>query len=196
MADDTTTVEEETTEVDETTDDTTTEVETTEVDWKAMARKHEREAKRLRKEREAQEAKLKEREEAEQTEHEKAIAKAREEAKTEALTEAQQERRKDRLEVAVTRISAKSFADPEDALLHVERAIAAGDIDADDIFNDEGKVQTDALKTALNELLERKPHLKAAPGQLAGDGDGGKGSGAKDPESLSVEDHLKHIQRR
>ena len=167
-----------------------------EPDWKRESRKHEARAKKAAKDLADAQAKLAERESENQSEQEKAIAKAREEAAAEVRTEADKERRKDRLEVAVTRLSARTFADTEDALLHVERAIAAGDIDADDIFNDEGKVQTDALTTALNELLERKPHLKAAPGQPAGDGDGGKGTGTKDPESLSVEDHLKAVQRR
>lgn len=176
-------------------------------EWKTYARKWER-AKRVepnvqrRRAKAAEnraaeaEAKLKERETADQSEQEKAIAKARDEAKAEAQSEGEQERRKDRLDVAVTRLAAKTFADTEDALLHVERAITAGDIAADDIFNDEGKVQTDALTTALNDLLERKPHLKTTAGKAAGDADAGKGEGAKDPENLGVEGHLKTIQRR
>lgn len=167
-----------------------------EPDWKSESRKHERRMKAERKAREDAERKLKDRDAADQTEQEKAIAKAREEAKAEAFTEAQHERRKDRLEVAVTRLAAKTFADTEDALLHVERAISDGDIDADDIYTDEGKVQTDALTAALNELLERKPHLKADDGRPSGDADAGKGTGPKDPESLGVEGHLKQIQRK
>lgn len=166
-------------------------------DWKAHARKHEREAKKARKERDELERKLKERDDANKSEQEKAIEKAREEARTEALTASQKERRNDRLEVAVTRNAAKTFADVDDALVHVQRAIAAGDIDEDDIFDSEGKVQTEALKTALDELLERKPHLKATPGRVAGDADAGRGSGSgKSADDMSTDEHLKAVQSR
>lgn len=159
-----------------------------EPDWKAMSRKHEREAKKLRREREEFQRKLAEREDAEKTEHQKAIEKARAEAKAEALSEAEKERRNDRLEVAVARAAAKTFADVDDALLHVQRGITVGDIDPDDIFDDQGKVQADALRSALDELLERKPHL-AATGRPSGSSDAGKGSGGKfeetDPRKLA-----------
>jgi hypothetical protein len=167
------------------------------IDWKAHARKHEREAKKARKEREALERQLKERDDANKSEQEKALEKAREEARTEVLTASQKERRNDRLEVSVARQAAKTFADVDDALLHVQRAISAGDIDEDDIFDSEGKVQTSALKTALDDILERKPHLKASPGRPAGDGDGGKGDGAAgDADDMSVDEHLKRVQAR
>jgi hypothetical protein len=59
------------------------------------------------------------------------------------------------------------------------------------------KVQTSALKTALDDILERKPHLKASPGRPAGDGDGGKGDGAAgDADDMSVDEHLKRVQAR
>lgn len=175
-------------------------------DWKAKARKHERETKRLRKQLEERERKIKEREDEEKSEHEKALEKAREEARKEALTEAEKERRGDRLEVAVTRLSTRGFkigdgedaktvrfADSDDAIVHLERAIARGDIDAEEIYDSEGKVNTDALTTALGELLERKPHL--ADGERPtpkGDPDARKGDPAqKDLESMTPEDHAK-----
>jgi hypothetical protein len=180
------------------------------IDWKSMARKHEREAKKARKQAEEAAARLKEREDADKSEHEKAIEQARDEARKEALTQAEKDRRADRLEIAVTRLAAKGitvgdgddkktlkFADPEDAQVFIERALNRGDLDEDDIFDTDGKVQTDAVTTALADLLERKPNLAAGDNGNGGgrpdpgDPDAGKGSGgAKDLESLSVDEHL------
>ena len=180
-------------------------------DWQAKARKHERAAKKERKAREAAEAKLREKETADQTDQEKAIEKARQEARDEALAEAQKERRTDRLEVAVTRLATKgvkvgegdeaktvTFADPDDAIVHVERAIGRDEIDGDDIFDSEGKVNTDALTTALGELLERKKHLQARTNGAApaGDADAGKGAGAaKGADDMSVDDHFQAVHK-
>lgn len=175
-------------------------------DWKTKSRKNEAQAKRERREREKLEKELAELRDKDKSEQEKAIEKAREEARNEALTEADKERRADRLEAAVTRLALKGieigegdekktvkFADSEDALLHIERAISRGDVDSDDIYDDEGKVKTDALTTALTELLERKPHL--ADGERPkpkGDPDTGKGDPAsKDLEHMTPEDHAK-----
>lgn len=170
-----------------------------EPDWKRESRKHEARAKAERKRREELERKLSEQSDAEKSEHEKAIEQARKEAADEARTEAEKERRRDRLEVQVARLAAKSFADVDDALLHVERRIASGDIDADTIFDEEGKVHTDALKEALDDLLEAKPHLKAEAGnggRPSGSADAGKGKGgAKDLEAMSIDDHFASIRR-
>lgn len=180
-----------------------------EPDWKNQARKHERRAKAEKKAREAAEAKLKEQDEADKTEQQKAIDAAKEEGRTAALTEAEKERRGDRLEVAVTRLASKGvkvgddenvkFADTEDALLHLEKAIKRGDVDEDDIFDSEGKVQTAALTEALVELLENKKHLRAdgaGSGAGAGSADAGRGGGGgKEKEEMSVDDHLKSIRK-
>jgi hypothetical protein len=60
-------------------------------------------------------------------------------------------------------------------------------------------VQTDALKTALEDLLQRKPHLQAANGdgrRGKGDPDAGKGAGgSKSMEDMTVEEHLKRKQQ-
>lgn len=184
-------------------------------DWKAEARKHERRAKQERKDRETLAAKLKEFEDRDKTDQQKAIDKAREEGAAETSTKFEVERRRDRLEVGVTRLAAKGikigdgdkaktvkFADPEDALVHIERAITNGDVDTDDIFDKDGKVQTAGLTTALEDLLERKPHLALADtGGPRGKGDadlgkGASGAGDKDLESMSPEDHFKKIRRR
>lgn len=143
------------------------------------------------------EAQLKEREDADKSEQEKAIEKARADARAEALREADAQRRSDRLEVAITRQAARSFADTDDALLHIQRRIAAGEIDGDELFDDEGKVRADPLKSALGQLLEDKPHLAADDGRPKGSADGGRGSGADtSAEDMSVEDHFQTIRRR
>jgi hypothetical protein len=179
-------------------------------DWKAMARKHERREKALKAERDELAGKLKEREDAKKSEHEKALEAARKEAREEALTESEKERRSDRLEVAVTRIAARGvklgdddkvtkFADPEDALVFIERAIAKGDIAGDDIFDDKHKVDSDAVTDELVALLKRKPRLAAGAtndDEPAGDVDAGRGGRRKDPDDMSVEDHLKKVQKR
>lgn len=176
-------------------------------DWQAKARKHERDLKKERKVREETERKLKEREDADKSEQEKAIEAARDEARKEAMAEADKERRADRLESAVTRLALRGiergegddaktikFADSEDALLRVERAISRGDIDVEEIYDSEGKVNTDALTTALGEILERNPHL-AANGSgppPPGDPDTRKGTPApSDLEAMTPADHEK-----
>lgn len=177
-----------------------------EPDWKSQSRKHEGRAKSEKKRAEKLEAEIAELKKSNQTDQEKAIEEARKAARDEALSEAQNERRSDRLEVAVTRLAAKGitvgdktvrFADPEDALVNIERAISRGDADDDDIFDSEGKVQTDALMSALKELLERKPHLAAdgAVVRLSGDADAGKGSGAGDSDSEDMNDLIRRKAR-
>lgn len=168
-----------------------------EPDWKSESRKHERRAKSTAKDLEKARAELEELRKGQQTESEKALEDAKREAREAALAEAEQERRNDRLEVAVARAAAKTFADVDDALLHIQRAITAGEVDQDDIFSDEGKVQTDALKTALDELLERKPHLKADPsnGRPSGSADAGRGKSAGALEDMSIEEHARRQGR-
>lgn len=185
-------------------------------DYRKELRTYERNAKRAsaKKDKEMEELrkKLSEREDADKSEQEKAVEKAREEAKAEALTSIQKERRTDRLEAAVTRMAAKGvtigegddaktfkFADPEDALVFIERMISRGDLDEDEIFDDEHKVKPDALTAALVELAKDKPRLAADAdnnGGVSGDAGAGKGSGGTSEEDMSPEDHLKAIQAR
>jgi len=141
------------------------------------------------------ERQLKERADEDKSEQEKAIEKAREEGKAEAQTAAEKARRADRLDVAVTRAAAKSFADPDDALMHIQRRISSGDIDEATIFDDEGKVDAEALKSSLGQLLEDKPHLAADGGRPRGDADAGRRGGSTSLEEMSVDDHLKAISR-
>lgn len=163
-----------------------------EPDWKRESRKHEARAKADKKRADALQTELDKIKNADKSDQEKAI----DDAKAEVRAELDAERRHDRLEVAVTRLSARTFADTEDALIHLERAIKDGDVDQDDIFDTDGKVQTDAVKTALTELLERKPHLAAGDGTPPppGDSDAGKGRGSKGVEAMSPADHYAAIR--
>lgn len=183
-------------------------------DWQTKARKHENAAKRERKRREEAERKLADRDKADMTEHEKALEQARKEARDEALTEAEKERRADRLEVATTRLASKGvevgeddekktvrFADPEDALLNIERGIRRGEIDEDDIYDSEGKVDTAALTKALADLAIDKPHLLADETERSklpkGDPDTRKGEPARtDLEAMTPADHEKRKYAR
>jgi hypothetical protein len=95
-------------------------------------------------------------EQANKSESEKAIDKARKEARKEAETEFEKERRSDRLGVAVAK-HARELADVDDVVLNLEQG------DLDELFDDEGKVNADALKAVLDKRSsKRKPHLKAA----------------------------------
>jgi hypothetical protein len=195
MAEEVTTTDADEAEADtSTTDTSTTETTSEEPDWKQHSRKHEREAKKARQERDTLAARLQEQEDADKSEHQKAIDAARKETADAVRSEVEKERRHDRLELAVTRESVKTFADSDDALIHLERGIRSGDIDEADIFDSEGKVQTGALRKALEDLLERKPHLAArVPGP--GENDAGKGSGSRNLDDMSVEEHLKRVQK-
>lgn len=159
------------------------------------------------------EKQLKEREDADKSEQEKAVEKAREEGKAEALTASQKERRNDRLEVAVTRQATRGvtvgdgddertfkFADPEDVLDRLERKIAKGDIDADEIFDDEHRVRDEALTEALVEIAQERPRWEAGSDngsdRPSGDAGARKGkSGGKSEDERSIDEHLTSIRR-
>jgi len=163
---------------------------TEDTDWKAYARKHERLSKKASKQVEDLQAELAKAKEATQTEQEKALEQARKEAADEARNELTAELRKERLQSAVARTAAGKFADVDDAIRLL-------DLD-DDIFDEDGKVNADNLKSALDDLLDRKPHLAASPlgKKPAGDADAGKGQGgSKSLEDMSVEEHLEAIRR-
>lgn len=186
-----------------------------EPDWKTQSRKHEARAKKAVKDLEAALAKLAARETADLSEQEKAIKDAKEAGRAEALTESEKTRRADKLELAVTRLAASKgvivgsgddaktvkFSDPDDVQMWLERQIAKGIIDVDDIYSD-GKVDQEALTEALVDLATDKPQwLAGAPAaqggvrKPAGDPDGGKGSASKSLEDLSVEDHIKRLSK-
>jgi len=97
-------------------------------------------------------------------------------AREEALAETLGDRALDKLEVR----AAKLFADPDDA-----RAMLAGRAAE---FVDDGKIDTDAIDDALQDLLKRKPHLGAKPEQrFQGSADGGARKGSK-PDQLTRAD--------
>jgi hypothetical protein len=179
------------------------------IDWKREARKHEARAKKAAAERDAHAAKIAEIEASKMSDQDKAIATAREEAKAEAEAEAAKTRRGDKLELAVARLAgvkgvtvgagdkAKTvrFADPDDVQMWLERQIAKGDIDADDIYKD-GKVAEDVLTDALADLAASKPGwlvgaTAPASGTPAGSVDAGAGAPRKG--TGSVEDELRQI---
>jgi hypothetical protein len=166
-------------------------------DWKAEARKHERRSKEKDKKLAELEEEKKKRDEENQTEQEKAIEAARKEGEDAARKEGNAEVRTDRLEAAVARLAAGKFADVDDALLRVQAALRRGDLDEGDVFNDESRVQTDVVKTWLDELLVEKKHLASGATTVQGDGDGGKGGGGdgKGLEDMSVDEHFKAISK-
>lgn len=103
-----------------------------------------------------------------------------EEIRKQAKAEAQAEVLRDRALDKVETKSAKLFADPEDA-----RALLADRVDE---FIDDGKVDTDAIQEALEDLLKKKPHLSAATARrFQGSADGGARNGNK-PSQLSRSD--------
>lgn len=163
--------------------------------WKKRSRHNERLAKKREKELKTQQDKVKT---AKLSDQEKAVAKAREEAKAQAREEADKEIRETRLEASVTRL-ATAFADPEDALHQIQIAVRKGDLDEDDIFDDNGKVQTAEVEKALKAILKRKPHLKgeASGRRFQGGSDARKGTGGKKTAAdMSVDDHIKAVARK
>jgi len=80
------------------------------------------------------------------------------------------------------------FRDPADALRLV---------DVDELVDDDGEVDEDAVKTALRKIAKDKPYLIAddAPARSGGDMSGGGGKGS-DPASMSVEDFRKARRKR
>lgn len=158
--------------------------------WETEARKHEKRAKAEARRVAALEKELASRDEAAKSEQEKAIDAAKAEARNEAKAEADKVIRKERLDSAVARLAAGRFADVDDALALVT-------IDADEIFDEENTVDTTALRSALDDLLEKKPHLAAKPGRPVGDADGGKGAGGKrDPSEMTPAEHLAELQKK
>ncbi|MBB1153991.1 hypothetical protein [Amycolatopsis dendrobii] len=88
--------------------------------------------------------------------------KIRADARAEAQAEALRGRVLDKIEA-----KASKFADPEDAV-----AILMKNKDADE-FIDDGKIDVEAIKDALEELAEKKPHLLAQGKRFQGGADGG-----------------------
>lgn len=108
-------------------------------------------------------------------------AEAREQAKAEANAEILRDRVSDKIEV----LAAKRFQDAGDAVTHLMRSSEIAD------FLDGGKIDAEAIKEALDELLEKKPYLAvAAQGakRFQGSGDGGARKGPQKPTQLTEGD--------
>jgi hypothetical protein len=166
-------------------------------DWREELRRYERNAKKRGekkdKEIEGLRDKLQKKEDAEKSEHEKALESARKEARNEALTESEKERRADRLESTVVRLAGKKleigegdkakkvrFEDPEDAEVFLRRKVQNGDVDEDELFDENGKVNARLVEETLREILTEKPRLAehvepTGPTTPEGGGDGGRG---------------------
>jgi hypothetical protein len=81
------------------------------------------------------------------------VEKLREEIAAELAEQQARDRVRDRIEVK----AAKGFADPADTLVILLR-----DHKVDDFLDGDGKPDEEAITEALDELLEKKPHLGAA----------------------------------
>lgn len=155
----------------------------TEPDWKAESRKHEKRSKESYAEAQRLAAELEEIKAASQSETEKAIEKARKEAAKEATEKVTSGFQTRVLKAEIRAQAAGRFADPDDPVRFL-------DLDDDTFFDGEGEVQTDALKKALDDLLQAKPHLAAGSAAPA-DIDAGKGAG---PAGADMNDLIR--QRR
>jgi hypothetical protein len=108
-------------------------------------------------------------------------AEARDSAKAEAKAEILKDRVGDKIEV----LAARRFQDAGDAVVHLLRTSEIAD------FLDGDKIDAEAIKEALDELLEKKPYLAvAAQGgkRFQGSGDGGARKGPQGPSQLTEAD--------
>jgi hypothetical protein len=110
-------------------------------------------------------------------EQEHALEQERQKAKDDALAAANH-----RILSAELRAAAKGkLADPTDAGLYID--LASFEV------TDDGEVDTDALNSAIDELLSRKPHLAATAKRFTGTADGGATTAAASgPKQLTRED--------
>lgn len=160
--------------------------------WKAHARKHERDAKRFRREADELKAKLAKHEERNKSDRERELDRVRKDAAAEAETKVAEKYRARIRNAEIRARAATTFADPEDAIKLL-------DLEDDAVFDDDGEVQADVIEDALSDLLDRKPHLRKPSGEpkrRTGSADAGKGSGArKGTDDLSVDEHFQAIRR-
>ncbi len=101
----------------------------------------------------------------------------------EAVAEARQQFDRRIVRAEVRALAVESFADPEDAVLYLDKQL--GDFDV----TDDGDLEdADAVKRALADLLKRKPHLAKRKDEGDGDGgdfDGGARGTARQPTTMS-----------
>ena len=140
-------------------------------DWKAMARKHEKEAKQNR-----------------EAARELAALKAKEQTDAERLA-AERDAEREKVKAAVRRAvtaevksvaSSLKFCDPSDALRM---------LDLDEYTDESGEVDEAAIRSALEEIAAKKPYLLASSEAPAPARSGGPvGGGSAVPSQLSRED--------
>ena len=110
------------------------------------------------------------------SEDEQKLELARREATEQALAQANE-----RILRSELRLAAKGkLADPADAQLYIN--LAEFDV------NDNGEVDTDALESAIDELITRKPHLAVARTRFTGTADQGAKGTDRAPSQLSQSD--------
>lgn len=179
-------------------------------DWKTRARKQERRARKAEQDLADALERIKTREQEEQSDHEKALQAARDEGAAAARAESLKQLQAQRLEAETLRVASRSiklgddetarFADPDLAHVYVQGLLARGDLDADDLFDERGKPDSQALEDALSGLLRRDRSLAAHEGngrRPQGSADGGKGQGpGPDPRTdMSMEEARKYASR-
>jgi hypothetical protein len=106
---------------------------------------------------------------------------AEEKAKAEVKAEVLKDRVNDKIEV----LAAKRFQNADDAVVNLMRSNEIAD------FLDGDKIDAEAIKEALDELLEKKPYLAVAAQsakRFQGSGDGGARKGPQKPAQLTEAD--------
>jgi hypothetical protein len=109
----------------------------------------------------------------------------RKEAEAKAKAEVKAEVLKDRVSDKIEVLAAKRFQDAGDAVTHLMRSGEIAD------FLDGDKIDAEAIKEALDELLDKKPYLAVAAQsakRFQGSGDGGARKGPQKPAQLTEAD--------
>lgn len=102
------------------------------------------------------------------SDQEKAIADAKAEVRQEVLAQANSRL----LRAEVRAAAAGKLADPDDA---------ARLLDLDSFVDDEGDIDSKAIKSAIDKLVAAKPYLSAKPGSGSGEGGARGGSASSEP---------------
>lgn len=147
--------------------------------WKALARKHEKEAKRLK----SFEAAAQKAQQESQSDADKAIEKAKTEAAEAAGKEATAKANARILRAEIKAAAAGKLADPGDAL----RLLDLDDFEVDD----EGDVDAKAIAKAIDDLVKSKPYLV---GKTAGKGSADNGARSNSGDSskpMSAQERLR-----
>jgi hypothetical protein len=141
--------------------------------WKALARKHEKEAKRLQ----GLEAEMESLRKAQQSDADKAVEKARKDAEDAARKDERSKADRRIVRAGVREVAATKLNDPGDALVH---------LDLEDFsVDDDGEVDRKAITKAIDELLKTKPYLakdKEKPKPGSADGGARNNGDGKDQE--------------